>query len=72
MLLQQVVDDEHEHNGRKRRPEPTGDFSRMLPEGDPIRMELESLFPPYLGSDGQPRDKWTGALQHDQNFFTSR
>jgi len=53
-------------------PYSTGDFSRMLPEGDPIRQELESLFPPYLTADGQPRDKWTGALPHDQNFFTSR
>jgi NADH-quinone oxidoreductase subunit B len=27
---------------------PSGDFSRYLPEGDPIRRELESLFPPYV------------------------
>lgn len=72
MLLQQVIDDEHAHNHRKRRPEPTGDFSRMLPEGDPIRAELESLFPPFLSADGQPRDRFTGALPHDENFFTSR
>ena len=72
MLLQQVIDDEHAHNGRRRRPEPTGDFSKMLPEGDPIRAELESLFPPFLTADGQPRDKWTGALPHDENFYTSR
>ena len=26
---------------------PSGDFSRYLPDGDPIRRELESLFPPY-------------------------
>ena len=72
MLLQQVIDDEHAHNGRKRRPEPTGDFSKMLPEGDPIRAELESLFPPFLTADGQPRDRFTGALPHDQNFYSSR
>ena len=30
-------------------PEPDGDFSRYLPEGDPIRLELESLFPPFTG-----------------------
>ena len=44
----------------------------MLPEGDPIRRELESLFPPYLSVDGAPRDRRTGALPHDQNFFSTR
>ena len=33
--------------GQRERPEPDGDFSRFLPEHDPIRLELESLFPPY-------------------------
>ena len=27
--------------------QPSGDFSQFLPDGDPIRRELESLFPPY-------------------------
>ena len=30
------------------RPEPTGDFSEHLPPDDPIRRELESLFPPFV------------------------
>ncbi|HZP25585.1 MAG TPA: NADH-quinone oxidoreductase subunit B family protein [Dehalococcoidia bacterium] len=33
--------------GRRERREPAGDFSRYLPEGDPLRQELESLFPPF-------------------------
>ena len=33
--------------GQRETPQPDGDFSRFLPEGDPIRRELESLFPPY-------------------------
>ncbi len=71
MLLQQVIEEEHANGHRKRRPEPTGDFSRMLPEGDPIRAELESLFPPFLSVDGQPRHR-SGALTHDENYFSSR
>lgn len=35
--------------------EPDGDFSRYLPPGDPIRRELESLFPPYDGLDDPDR-----------------
>ena len=35
--------------GERLRPEPDGDFSAYLPAGDPIRRELESLFPPYPG-----------------------
>ena len=34
--------------GKRQREEPTGDFSTMLPADDPIRRELESLFPPYV------------------------
>ena len=71
MLLQEVIEEEHQ-NGVKQRPEPSGDFSAMLPESDPIRRELESLFPPYLSVDGAPRDRRTGALPHDQNFFSTR
>jgi hypothetical protein len=33
--------------GQRERPEPDGDFSRYLPPEDPIRRELESLFPPF-------------------------
>jgi hypothetical protein len=31
------------------RSEPTGDFSQFFPPEDPIRLELESLFPPFTG-----------------------
>ena len=72
MLLQQVIEEEHDNGHQKRRPEPTGDFSRMLPEGDPIRAELESLFPPYLSAAGEERHPRTGALPHDVNFYSSR
>ena len=27
---------------------PSGDFSKYLPDGDPLRRELESLFPPFV------------------------
>lgn len=37
------------------RPEPDGDFSQYLPEGDPVRRELESLFPPYEGLNDPER-----------------
>jgi NADH-quinone oxidoreductase subunit B len=33
--------------GQRETPQPDGDFSRYLPPEDPIRRELESLFPPY-------------------------
>jgi NADH-quinone oxidoreductase subunit B len=33
--------------GDRDRKMPTGDFSRYLPPDDPVRRELESLFPPY-------------------------
>jgi NADH-quinone oxidoreductase subunit B len=35
------------HGDRRQRPEPDGDFSAYLPPEDPIRLELESLFPPF-------------------------
>ncbi|MCH8161743.1 MAG: hypothetical protein IIB88_07590, partial [Chloroflexi bacterium] len=38
-------------NGLRDRPVPSGDFSPYLPEGDPIRLELESLFPPYTPAE---------------------
>ena len=64
MLLQDVMKQEG-LTGKRQRPEPSGDFSTMLPPDDPIRRELESLFPPYLSKDGLPRDPETGALPHD-------
>jgi NADH-quinone oxidoreductase subunit B len=36
-----------EVTGQRERPEPSGDFSQYLPPNDPIRKELESLFPPF-------------------------
>ena len=33
--------------GRRERPQPDGDYSPYLPPDDPIRLELESLFPPF-------------------------
>ena len=46
MLLQEKIKHERVIGGRQV-TEPKGDFSRYLPEGDPVRRELESLFPPY-------------------------
>ena len=34
--------------GTRTRIEPTGDFSQFQPPEDPVRRELEMLFPPYL------------------------
>lgn len=47
MMLQQKIR-HREVTGQRERPEPAGDFSPYLPPDDPIRRELESLFPPYL------------------------
>ncbi len=47
MLLQEKIKTVGDSGQRGRRL-PSGDFSRYLPEGDPIRRELESLFPPYV------------------------
>jgi hypothetical protein len=33
--------------GERKAKLPSGDFSRYLPVDDPVRRELESLFPPY-------------------------
>ena len=46
MLLQDRIRDT-DHSGTRQRPEPTGDYSPYLPPDDPIRRELESLFPPF-------------------------
>ncbi len=50
MLLQDRIV-ESGRDGRRDRPSPSGDFSTYLPEGDPIRLELESLFPPYTPAE---------------------
>ena len=47
MLLQEKIKRTGTIGERERRL-PSGDFSKYLPEGDPIRRELESLFPPYV------------------------
>ncbi len=46
MLLQEKIKSS-KLAGERDRKMPSGDFSKYLPEGDPIRRELESLFPPY-------------------------
>jgi NADH-quinone oxidoreductase subunit B len=47
MLLQEKI--KHESLlGARKVTQPAGDFSRYLPEGDPVRLELESLFPPNI------------------------
>jgi NADH-quinone oxidoreductase subunit B len=46
MLLQDKIKQES-LAGKRTTPEPTGKFSKFLPPDDPIRLELESLFPPY-------------------------
>jgi len=47
ILLQEKI--KHTKLGGDRdRKLPAGDFSRYLPENDPVRKELESLFPPFV------------------------
>jgi NADH-quinone oxidoreductase subunit B len=46
MLLQEKIKRSSLAGDRERKL-PSGDFSRYLPEGDPLRRELEALFPPY-------------------------
>ncbi len=55
MLLQDKIREFGVEGGQRLRPEPDGDFSRYLPAGDPLRTELESLFPPYPGLDDPTR-----------------
>jgi NADH-quinone oxidoreductase subunit B len=50
MMLQDKIRD-FDVTTQRARPEPDGDFSQYLPDGDPVRRELESLFPPYEGLD---------------------
>ncbi len=47
ILLQEKVK-RYRATGERERKEPSGDFSKYLPEGDPLRQELESLFPPHV------------------------
>ncbi|HXG42825.1 MAG TPA: NADH-quinone oxidoreductase subunit B family protein [Dehalococcoidia bacterium] len=47
ILLQEKVK-RYRATGERDRKEPTGDFSKYLPDGDPLRQELESLFPPHV------------------------
>ena len=54
MMLQERIKN-FDVAGQRERPEPDGDFSSFLPVGDPIRKELESLFPPYEGLDDPSR-----------------
>ncbi len=53
MLLQDRIKDA-DRTGRRKRPEPDGDFSAYLPPDDPVRRELESLFPPFLKAGETP------------------
>jgi NADH:ubiquinone oxidoreductase subunit B-like Fe-S oxidoreductase len=46
MMLQEKIKNA-EVTGQRERPEPTGDFGQFLPPDDPVRKELESLFPPF-------------------------
>src|SRR5687768_8857259 len=55
MLLQDKIREHGVEGGHRLRPEPDGDFSRYLPAGDPLRAELESLFPPYTGAHDPER-----------------
>jgi NADH-quinone oxidoreductase subunit B len=48
MMLQEKIKHSRER-GVLDRTEPAGDFSQFFPPDDPIRLELESLFPPFLG-----------------------
>ena len=47
MMLQERIQ-RYRDTGIRDRPEHTADFSPYLPEGDPIRRELESLYPPFV------------------------
>ncbi len=46
MLLQQKIK-KFGTLGEREGKMPSGDFSKYLPDGDPLRRELESLFPPF-------------------------
>ena len=65
MMLQNEIKD-FSVSGQRQRPEPDGDFSSYLPDNDPIRTELESLFPPYPGLD-DPNRTSGGVSLHSLN-----
>ena len=67
MMLQEKIK-HFEVTGQRARPEPDGDFSQYLPENDPIRRELESLFPPYPGLDDPNRLVGGTSLTHGQHL----
>jgi hypothetical protein len=50
MMLQEKI--RKGRGGGLQRTEPSGDFSQFFPPDDPIRVELESLFPPFTGPTG--------------------
>jgi len=56
MLLQQKID-RLSISGEREREEPSGDFSQYLPPDDPVRKELESLFPPYPRYERSPEQE---------------
>lgn len=47
MMLQEKIR-RHGVTGERDTPQPNGDFSNYLPPDDPVRKELESLFPRYI------------------------
>ena len=53
MMLQEKI--RQSERGMLPRTEPTGDFSQFFPPEDPIRQELESLFPPFSGPASHQR-----------------
>jgi NADH-quinone oxidoreductase subunit B len=53
MMLQEKI--RQSERGMLPRTEPTGDFSQFFPAEDPIRQELESLFPPFTGPSAHQR-----------------
>jgi len=55
-----MLQDKIRRNDRSR-PEPAGDFSQYLPPDDPIRLELESLFPPFDTSKRHRASQGTAA-----------
>ncbi len=56
MLLQQKIG-RMSISGEREREEPSGDFSKYLPPDDPVRKELESLFPPFLRDERSPEQE---------------
>lgn len=67
MMLQDKIKD-FDVTGQRARPEPDGDFSQYLPADDPIRLELESLFPPYPGLNDPNRRSGGVSLTHGNHL----